>query len=84
MDIGGRHAGTVSGSMNMLGNVGGALSPLAIGYILTFTNNNWALTFYISSAIYLIGGVCWLFIDAHTPLEEQVGRLHVSKSIEES
>jgi MFS family permease len=68
MDIGGRSSGTVSGSMNMLGNIGGALSPLAIGYILTYTNNNWTLTFYLSSAIYLLGGVCWLFIDAHTPL----------------
>ncbi|HEX4567364.1 MAG TPA: MFS transporter [Vicinamibacterales bacterium] len=67
MDIGGRHSGTVSGSMNMLGNIGGALSPLAVGYILTWTQN-WALTFYVSSAIYLLGGVCWLFIDAHTPL----------------
>jgi ACS family glucarate transporter-like MFS transporter len=67
MDIGGRHSGTVSGSMNMLGNLGGALSPLAVGYILTWTQN-WALTFYVSSAIYLLGGVCWLFIDAHTPL----------------
>jgi MFS family permease len=68
MDIGGRFSGTVSGTMNMVGNIGGALSPLAIGYILSFTNNNWALTFYVSSAIYLIGGLCWLFIDAHTPL----------------
>jgi MFS family permease len=68
MDIGGRNAGTVSGSMNMLGNIGGALSPIAIAYILTYTNNNWTLTFYVSSAIYLLGGVCWLFIDAHTPL----------------
>jgi MFS family permease len=67
MDIGGRHSGTVSGSMNMLGNIGGALSPLAVGYILTWTQN-WALTFYVSSAIYLLGGLCWLFIDAHTPL----------------
>jgi MFS family permease len=70
MDIGGRYSGTVSGTMNMVGNIGGALSPLAIGYILTFTNNNWALTFYVSSAIYLVGGLCWLFIDAHTPLEQ--------------
>src|SRR5579872_187142 len=54
MDIGGRHSGTVSGSMNMLGNIGGALSPLAVGYILTWTQN-WALTFYVSSAIYLLG-----------------------------
>jgi MFS family permease len=75
MDIGGRYSGTVSGSMNMLGNIGGALSPLAIGYILTFTNNNWTLTFYVSSAIYLLGGVCWLFIDAHTPLTEESNNL---------
>jgi MFS family permease len=72
MDIGGRFSGTVSGTMNMVGNIGGALSPLAIGYILTFTNNNWSLTFYVSSAIYLLGGLCWLFIDAHTPLGEDV------------
>lgn len=72
MDIGGRHSGTVSGSMNMLGNIGGALSPLAIGYILAFTNNNWTLTFYVSSAIYLLGGVCWLFIDARTPLVQEM------------
>ena len=68
MDIGGRHSGTVSGSMNMVGNIGGALSPITIAYILTWTHN-WTLTFYLSSAIYLIGGVCWLFIDAYTPLE---------------
>ena len=69
MDIGGRFSGTVSGTMNMVGNIGGALSPLIIGYILTSNPGNWALTFYVSSAIYLMGGVCWLFIDAHTPLE---------------
>jgi MFS transporter, ACS family, glucarate transporter len=70
MDIGGRYSGTVSGAMNMVGNIGGALSPLIIGYILTWNPGNWTLTFYVSSAIYLMGGVCWLFIDAHTPLEE--------------
>ena len=69
MDIGGRAAGTVSGMMNMIGNIGGGLSPLAIGYILTWRPGDWTLTFYISSAIYLLGGVCWLFIDAHTPIE---------------
>jgi ACS family glucarate transporter-like MFS transporter len=72
MDIGGRHSGTVSGMMNMVGNIGGALSPLAIGYILTWYPGDWTLTFYVSSAIYLLGGVCWLFIDAHTPLPENV------------
>jgi ACS family glucarate transporter-like MFS transporter len=72
MDIGGRAAGTVSGLMNMVGNIGGALSPLAIGYILTWRPGDWTLTFYISSAIYLLGGVCWLFIDAHTPIGDDM------------
>ena len=27
MDVGGRHAGALSGSMNMMGNAGGAIAP---------------------------------------------------------
>ncbi len=69
MDVGGAHAGTLSGAMNMLGNVGGALCPLVIGYILKWTDNNWNLTFYLSAAIYLMGIVCWAFLDPVTPLE---------------
>jgi sugar phosphate permease len=69
MDVGGKHAGSLSGMMNMAGNVGGALSPLVIGYILYWTNNNWNLTFYVSAAIYLMGTVCWRFLDPATPLE---------------
>ena len=69
MDVGGVHAGSLSGAMNMSGNIGGALCPLAIGYILTWSNNNWNLTFYLSAAIYLMGTVCWKFLDPVTPLE---------------
>ncbi|HYM09518.1 MAG TPA: MFS transporter, partial [Bryobacterales bacterium] len=46
MDVGGHYAGTLSGAMNMMGNLGGAISPVAISLILRATNNNWALTFY--------------------------------------
>ena len=49
MDIGGRYAGTVSGAMNMMGSIAGALSPLVVGYLLAWTAQNWTLTFYISS-----------------------------------
>jgi ACS family glucarate transporter-like MFS transporter len=69
MDVGGRYSGTVSGSMNMMGNIAGAISPLAVGYLLASTNNNWALTFYVSATVYSLGAVCWLFIDAVTPIE---------------
>lgn len=71
MDVGGRYAGTLSGSMNMMGNLGGALGPVVVGYILQTTNQNWALTFYISAAVYLLGVFCWMFLDPVTPLEEE-------------
>jgi ACS family glucarate transporter-like MFS transporter len=69
MDIGGKYAGTLSGSMNMLGNVGGAMSPMVIGYILASTNNNWNMAFYVSAAIYFMGVFCWMFLDPVKPLQ---------------
>jgi MFS transporter, ACS family, glucarate transporter len=69
MDVGERYAGTLSGSMNMMGNIAGGFSPLIIGYILAATGQNWDLTFYISAAIYLLGAVCWVFLDPVTPIE---------------
>ena len=68
MDIGGRYSGTVSGAMNMMGSLAGASSVLFVGYLLTWTGD-WTLTFYVSAAIYLVGAVCWLFLDSHTPIE---------------
>ena len=70
MDVGGRYAGTVSGAMNMMGNLGGFLSPIVIGYILRETNNNWSLTFYVSAAIYFAGAFLWRFLDPVTPVEQ--------------
>ncbi len=72
MDVGGRYSGTVSGAMNMMGNIAGALSPLVIGYLLAWTGQNWTLTFYVSAGRLLLGAVCWLFLDAETPIEHSV------------
>jgi len=69
MDVGGRYAGTVSGAMNTMGSIAGAFSVTVVGYLLAWTGDNWTLTFLISSSIYMIGAVCWLFLDAHTPIE---------------
>ncbi len=69
MDIGGRYAGTVSGAMNMMGSIAGALSVTVVGYLLAWTSGNWTLTFYLSSSIYLVGAVCWLFLDSHSPVD---------------
>ncbi len=71
MDVGGRYAGTVSGSMNMLGNFGGMAGPIVVGYVLDLTNRDWQFAFVISAVIYFLGAICWLFIDPVTPLEER-------------
>ncbi len=71
MDIGAKHAGTLSGAMNMWGNVGGFMGPLVIGYVLKWTQNDWNLTFYLSAAVYALGIVCWAFLDPVTPLERE-------------
>jgi len=70
MDVGGRYAGTVSGTMNMAGQIGGATGPVAVGYILQYLNHNWTLTLVISAAIYALGGLCWIWIDPVTPVDK--------------
>ncbi|MEO6567336.1 MAG: MFS transporter [Opitutaceae bacterium] len=80
MDVGGRLAGSLSGSMNMMGNFGGMLGPLMVGYILNAskpaaggppTMAGWTTVFLVSAGIYFVGAVAWLFIDPVTPLEDE-------------
>jgi ACS family glucarate transporter-like MFS transporter len=68
MDVGGKYAGTLSGSMNMMGNFGGALGPVVLGYVLQKTGS-WILNFYIMGGIYLVAALAWRFIDPVTPLK---------------
>ncbi len=70
MDVGCEYAGTLSGAMNMWGNVGGALCPVVTGYITKWSPGNWNLAFYVSVGMYLGGVVCWYFLDPVTPLRK--------------
>lgn len=71
MDVGGKYAGTLSGTMNMMGNAGGALAPLVAGQILTAMPGNWNLVIYVAAAVYFLGAFFWLALDPVTPLEQQ-------------
>lgn len=80
MDVGGRHAGALSGSMNMMGNLGGAVGPFVVGLILDAGKSavdakpsfeSWVTCFLVAAGIYFIGAVAWLFIDPVTDLEKQ-------------
>jgi len=70
MDIGGKYAGTVAGSMNMMGNLAGFACPVIGGYILAATGRNWNMFLYVMAAVYLAGPLIWPFIDPVTPLEQ--------------
>jgi MFS family permease len=73
-DVGGRFAGTVAGIMNMLGGIGGVLSPalipqareaLQVHYAPT---ECWGLIFAGLATSWFIGAAAWLVIDAGTPM----------------
>jgi ACS family glucarate transporter-like MFS transporter len=70
MDIGGRATGTLGGTMNMMGQFGGFVSPIVLGLIVGRTGN-WPLTFHVTAIVCLAGAACWLFIDPTTPLDSE-------------
>jgi sugar phosphate permease len=59
MDIGGEHSGTVSGMMNMAGNIGGALSPLVFGILVQF--GSWQAPFIVAASLLVLGSAVWAF-----------------------
>jgi len=62
IDIGGTRVPQVFGFMNMSGNFAAALCPVVVGEIFAWTEN-WNLVLLLFAAIYLLGAVCWLFVN---------------------
>jgi sugar phosphate permease len=59
MDVGGKYSGTVSGMMNMAGNIGGALSPLVFGVLAQY--GNWQAPFIVAAGLLVVGAAVWAF-----------------------
>jgi MFS transporter, ACS family, glucarate transporter len=59
IDIGGKHAGAVSGTMNMAGNLGSAITALAFAYMPESARGNVAF-FYTAAALSGVAIICWL------------------------
>ena len=62
VDVGGANAGVVGGAMNMLGNLGGTLCPIIIGYSLDYFGA-WEPSLLLVAAMYIWAAVGWLAID---------------------
>jgi nitrate/nitrite transporter NarK len=67
LDIGREHAGTVSGTMNSLGQIGGLIAPVLVGWLVQ-TVGSWQLPLLLSAGYYVVSALLWLAIDPETPL----------------
>jgi sugar phosphate permease len=65
-DISGRAAGTVFGVMNTVGATAGFVAGPLIGYLKQ--DYGWQPLFYFMSCVYILSGLCWIFIDCTRPL----------------
>jgi MFS family permease len=70
MEVGSRYTGALAGSMNMVGNAGGAIAPMVVPLVLAATNNNWTANMLLFAVAYLLGAVCWLFINSDERLHD--------------
>lgn len=67
LEIGGRHAGVVTGAMNTFGNLGGTVMPLVMGLCLDRWGS-WNMSLMTVVFFYLFAAVCWLGIDSDKPI----------------
>lgn len=80
MDIGGDNSGAVSGSMNMLGNLGSAFSAIIFPYFVAHVTLPWfaeetgtANSFFVFAAVMNVAAaVAWLFMDPRRRISESV------------
>jgi MFS transporter, ACS family, glucarate transporter len=62
LDIGGDFAGSTASVMNMCGNIGGAISPALLAYLVR--GYGWNVPFFVTSALCVIGALIYAKIDA--------------------
>ncbi len=62
LDIGGDFAGSVSAVMNTCGNIGSAIAPTLLAYLVEAYG--WRAPFLVAAAVCALGAVLWLGIDA--------------------
>ena len=65
-DIAGPFSGSVSGFMNMGGQLGGAVTASLTPYIAA--RAGWSASFFAAAALAALGSLAWLFVDPNRPL----------------
>jgi nitrate/nitrite transporter NarK len=72
IDIGGKYSGIVSGCMNTIGNLGGAVAGISTGLILDRFGNEtgWTINLISFGVLYVLAVFLWLRFDATKQLPQ--------------
>jgi MFS family permease len=70
LDVGRKNAGVVTGFMNTVGNIGGAVGPIVVGYAVKEWNS-WTLPFYVMAGVFVLGALMWLLVDPRKSVLEE-------------
>lgn len=73
-DISGPSAGTASGIMNMVGQIGGAVTASLTPWIAD--NFGWTASFLVAAGLCILGSLLWLLVNPN----EQIGHLKTAKA----
>ena len=76
LDIAPDHAGVITGFMNTLGNLGGMVGPIVVGFAVERLGS-WNVAFYITSAVYASGAIAWLAVDPTKMINAKVAKVGV-------
>jgi MFS family permease len=71
VDIGREHSATVSATMNTAGQIAAMASAPVVGYSVKWFGD-WNMPFWLLGGLFVVGAVCWLFIDPRRPVFAEV------------
>ncbi|MBM4029341.1 MAG: MFS transporter [Planctomycetes bacterium] len=71
-DIGGGHSGAVSGSMNMVGNIGAALSAILFPFFQNAQTGSANAFFVLAAGLNFVAIVAWLFMNPNRRTDRQL------------
>jgi MFS transporter, ACS family, glucarate transporter len=78
-DIGGGHSGAVSGSMNMVGNIGAALSAILFPLFQNAQTGSANAFFVLAAAMNFVAIVAWLFMNPNRRSDRQLSPAAIRK-----
>ena len=67
VDIGREHSATVSATMNTSGQIAAMASAPIVGYSVKWFGD-WNMPFWLLGGLFVVGAVCWAFIDPRKPV----------------